>query len=107
MSNQLRGSSVRLGVVVALAAAARLSAAAETVRESESVQEFVVTGTRVGERLRLDTLSPVDVISVNGFAQESSTELSALLSKAAPSYNFPRPSIADGSDTVRPGTLRG
>ena len=36
-----------------------------------------------------------------------STELAEALSTAAPSINFPRPSITDGTDHVRPATLRG
>ncbi|UUZ57238.1 TonB-dependent receptor plug domain-containing protein [Massilia sp. H-1] len=37
----------------------------------------------------------------------STTEINQALSIALPSLNFPRPGLADGTDTIRPATLRG
>ncbi len=70
-------------------------------------EEVVVTGTRVAERTRLETLAPVDVISAESLDTQATTELAEALSNAAPSLNFPRPSITDGTDHIRPATLRG
>jgi iron complex outermembrane receptor protein len=67
----------------------------------------VVTGTRVANRSALDTASPVDIISAEALKNTGSTELNQALSVALPSLNFPRPAITDGTDTVRPATLRG
>jgi iron complex outermembrane receptor protein len=67
----------------------------------------VVTGTRVANRTALDTASPVDIISADTLKTTGSTELNQALSVALPSLNFPRPSLTDGTDTVRPATLRG
>ena len=67
----------------------------------------MVTGTRVAERTRLESLAPVDVLSADTLATQASTELAEALSNAAPSLNFPRPSITDGTDHIRPATLRG
>ena len=39
--------------------------------------------------------------------QGTGTELAAALAATAPSINFPRPAITDGTDHVRPATLRG
>jgi len=75
--------------------------------DDEDIAEVVVTGTRVQERSRLDTLAPVDVITGSALAQQGSTELAQSLSEIAPSLNFPRPAISDGSDHIRPATLRG
>jgi iron complex outermembrane receptor protein len=76
--------------------------------DTAEVDAVVVTGTRVVGRTRLDTVSPVDVISDDALAQQgTSTELAQALSALAPSINFPRPAITDGSDHVRPVTLRG
>ena len=69
--------------------------------------EIVVTGTRVAGRSRLDTASPVDVLSVNSLAQQGTTELGAALATVAPSIDFPRPSATDATDAIRPATLRG
>ncbi|QJE00045.1 TonB-dependent receptor [Massilia forsythiae] len=67
----------------------------------------VVTGTRVANRSALDTASPVDIISAETLKTSGSTELNQALAVALPSLNFPRPAITDGTDTVRPATLRG
>jgi iron complex outermembrane receptor protein len=72
-----------------------------------NIDEVVVTGTRVAERTRLETLAPVDVISTESLETQGTTELAEALSNAAPSLNFPRPSITDGTDHIRPATLRG
>jgi iron complex outermembrane recepter protein len=50
---------------------------------------------------------PVDVISRAQISASGFTELAQLLESVVPSFNFPRPTIADGTDTVRPATLRG
>jgi iron complex outermembrane receptor protein len=73
----------------------------------ENIDEVVVTGTRVAARTRLDSLAPVDVLSEAALASQGTTELAEALSSAAPSLNFPRPSITDGTDHIRPATLRG
>jgi iron complex outermembrane receptor protein len=70
-------------------------------------QTVVVTGTRVPNRTVLDTSAPVDVIGADTLKQSGSTEINQALSIALPSLNFPRPGLADGTDTIRPATLRG
>ena len=67
----------------------------------------VVTGTRVSNRTVLDTVAPIDVISAETLKNSGSTEINQALSIALPSLNFPRPGLADGTDTIRPATLRG
>jgi iron complex outermembrane recepter protein len=71
------------------------------------VDEVVVTGTRVAARTRLESLAPVDVLSNEALTSQGTTELAEALSDAAPSLNFPRPAITDGTDHIRPATLRG
>ena len=70
-------------------------------------QEIVVTGTRTPGRSRLDTASPVDVLSNAALSHQGTTELGAALATIAPSIDFPRPSAVDGTDAIRPATLRG
>jgi len=67
----------------------------------------VVTGTRVSNRTVLDTTAPVDVISADSIKNAGVPEVTQALSVALPSLNFPRPGLADGTDTIRPATLRG
>jgi iron complex outermembrane receptor protein len=71
------------------------------------VTTVVVTGTRVANRSALDTSSPVDIISAESLKNTGVTEINQALSVALPSLNFPRPGLSDGTDTIRPATLRG
>ncbi|HEX5377861.1 MAG TPA: TonB-dependent receptor, partial [Phenylobacterium sp.] len=81
--------------------------AAAQPANTADVEELVVTGTRTEGRTRLESLAPVDVISTQALARQGTTELAAALSSVAPSLDFPRPAITDGTDSVRPATLRG
>jgi iron complex outermembrane receptor protein len=69
--------------------------------------DIIVTGTRAEGRTRLDSVSPVDVLSANSLQRQGTTELGAALAAVAPSIDFPRPSATDGTDAIRPATLRG
>ena len=50
---------------------------------------------------------PVDIITQEQIASSGYAETAQVLEAIAPSFNFPRPTITDGTDTVRPATLRG
>ncbi len=82
-------------------------ALAQTAPEAEAEEVVVVTGTRVAARSALDTPVAVDVVSAADLAKVGVTETGAALSVTIPSINFPRPGLADGTDTIRPATLRG
>ncbi|HEV2531472.1 TonB-dependent receptor [Phenylobacterium sp.] len=71
------------------------------------VEELVVTGSRADPRSRLESLSPVDVVNATALQRQGTTELGAALAVTVPSIDFPRPSNTDGTDAIRPATLRG
>jgi iron complex outermembrane receptor protein len=50
---------------------------------------------------------PVDVITRDQIASSGYAETAQVIQSFAASFNFPRPTITDGTDTVRPATLRG
>jgi iron complex outermembrane receptor protein len=50
---------------------------------------------------------PVDILTAREIATTGASETNAILEALAPSFNFPRPTLSDGADTVRPATLRG
>lgn len=75
--------------------------------ESTVIDEIVVTGTRAPNRSRLDTLAPVDVVTGEDLRNRGTTELAAALAQAVPSLTFQRPAVVDGTDSIRPATLRG
>ena len=66
-----------------------------------------MTGTRVANRSVLETAVPIDVVSGEQLSNLRRHRGDQALSVALPSYNFPRPGLADGTDTIRPATLRG
>jgi iron complex outermembrane receptor protein len=90
----------------------------EAVQESEVGQAaaqgdtpdqstIVVTGTRRTDRTVADSPVPVDVLSAETLSNTGFTEVNRALTQEVPSFNFPQPSITDGTDVIRPATLRG
>lgn len=75
--------------------------------EADNRDVIVVVGTRAQSRTALETAAPVDVIDIGQLENNGVTELNAALAASLPSFNFPSPSITDGTDHVRPATLRG
>ena len=71
------------------------------------LDENVIIGTRASDRTVLNAPVPVDVLTSAEIKQTGAVETSQILQLLAPSFNFPRPTIADGTDHVRPSTLRG
>ena len=51
--------------------------------------------------------APLDVFTAEQIAATGLRETAQVLQALAPSFNFPRPTVTDGTDTVRPLTLRG
>src|SRR6187399_1760545 len=103
---------LRAAILLALGSATQAQEATPTPPPADDdmdsiVDEVVVTGTRVTSRTRLESLAPVDVLSQEALTSQGTTELAEALSDAAPSLNFPRPAITDGTDHIRPATLRG
>jgi iron complex outermembrane receptor protein len=80
-------------------------AAAEAAEDSDNV--LIVTGTRAANRTVAESPVPIDVISAEQLRQSGLTETARLLRDLVPSLNFPQPSITDGTDAIRPATLRG
>ena len=101
----MRNSIVAVFVAAALSQAAVAQEAATPA--AEELDQVVITGTRVANRSALDTAVPVDVVPASALQNLGVTELNQALSVSLPSFNFPRPGLAYGTDTVRPATLRG
>ncbi|MCI0413133.1 TonB-dependent receptor [bacterium] len=69
-------------------------------------QEITVTGTRVQGRTVTDTPAPVDFINNEMLKSTGATETGKILQMLAPSFNFSTTYISDGTDIIRPATLR-
>lgn len=108
----MKTTTFRLTLFAAASASALLAgaASAQTATPQDqptAIDEIVVTGTRAPNRSRLDTLAPVDVVTSEDLQNRGTTELAAALSQAVPSLTFQRPAVVDGTDSIRPATLRG
>ena len=66
-----------------------------------------VTGTRAEERTVVTSPVPIDVLNAGELRSTGRSETAQVIQMLAPSFNFPRPSVSDGTDHVRPATLRG
>lgn len=80
-------------------------AAADEAAAPESA--IIVTGSRSTTRTVANSPVPVDVLSGETLTEGGQVETNKILNKLVPSFNFPQPAIADGSDALRPATLRG
>ncbi|MDQ2977820.1 MAG: TonB-dependent receptor plug domain-containing protein, partial [Acidobacteriota bacterium] len=71
-----------------------------------SFQQEITVGSRA-QGTAAEKAVPVDVITEQQIETASgSGETAQVIESIAPSFNFPRPTIADGTDSVRPATLR-
>ncbi|GAC1478923.1 MAG: TonB-dependent receptor [Gemmatimonadaceae bacterium] len=92
---------------VTVAAGQTVQADFGLARAATQLEAVAVTGSRAGERTIVDAAVPVDVLSAADLKNTGRTETAQQIQMLAPSFNFPRPSVADGTDHVRPATIRG
>jgi iron complex outermembrane recepter protein len=67
----------------------------------------VVVGSRARHTAAEELAVPVDVYPAEQLQQQGTTETAQILQALSPSINFPRQSVTDAGDIVRPFTLRG
>ncbi|WP_371181366.1 TonB-dependent receptor plug domain-containing protein [Xanthomonas sacchari] len=91
-------------VLLALASANSL---AQSQQAPTTLDNVIVTGTRIADRTVAESQSPIDIIAPEALQATGASDLASALGKLLPSLNFPRPAINDGNDALRPATLRG
>ena len=92
---------------VTVTAGGKVTANFTLEKSTTQLEAVAVTGSRGGERTLVKSPVPVDVINTADLKATGRVETAQMLQAAAPSFNFPRPAVADGTDHVRPATLRG
>ena len=75
-------------------------------RAAVSLAEVVI-GSRARHTAAEELAVPVDVFTPEQIRAQGTTETSQILSQLAPSVNFPRQSVSDATEIVRPFTMRG
>lgn len=107
-----KGRTVELRVVASGLAArtARVSLTPGPVTQDFSMSLGVSAQVTVGSRAAgadVEKAVPVDILSQKQIEQASpSGEMGQVIQKLVPSFNFPRTTISDGTDTTRPATIR-
>ena len=108
MTKKFRTTSLALGISLALSSYNVAVAAEQSVSaEDENIEKISVLGSRVSSRTITDSAVPVDIITSDDLTKSGFTELGQSLQASAPSFNFSRTQVSDGSDLFRPATLRG
>lgn len=79
----------------------------ETDPPASRIEEIISVGTRSKGRTATETPVPVDVVTNTDLARTGHTEVGRMLQTLAPSFNFSSSSVSDGTDALRPATLRG
>jgi iron complex outermembrane receptor protein len=78
-----------------------------TLRSVASMLAPIVVGSRAAHTAADELAVPVDVFTPQQIRSQGTTETAQILAQLAPSVNFPRQSVSDASDIVRPFTMRG
>lgn len=75
--------------------------------QAYELEKLVVLGSRFQERSVSDSPVPVDVITEEEIVATGQTEVGRVIQELVPSFNFSSSTISDGTDALRPATLRG
>ncbi|GAA0820670.1 TonB-dependent receptor [Colwellia sp. D2M02] len=95
-------------IPILLGVASQSALAQEPSKASlEDVEQISVIGSRVSGRSVDELPVPVDILSAEALANTGQTEVGRMLQAIAPSFNFSSSAISDGTDALRPATLRG
>ncbi|WP_292037944.1 TonB-dependent receptor plug domain-containing protein [Massilia sp. UBA6681] len=94
-------------LVSAMTSAFAQEAASSQGQGPKDTATVVVLGSRTQAKTALDTAVPVGLISAKDLQSAGSLELGKVLQDLDPSFNFTTTFISDGTDIIRPATLRG
>jgi iron complex outermembrane receptor protein len=107
----MKGTPMSRKTYTALAVATILTStytpAVNAQQNQADVEKISVIGSRLSVRTATETTAPVDIIGAEQLVATGITETARALQFLVPSFNFPTSSVTDGSDAVRPASLRG
>ena len=99
-------SALSLALLLALPAFAQETTPTQAQDEATTLDTVTVTGSRVQGRTAEQTAAPVDIIGAEELANTGAMEVGQALQLLEPSFNFSRTTVSDGTDILRPATLR-
>lgn len=72
-----------------------------------AIEKIAIVGSRTARRSITDLPVPVDILPFEQLKHSGQNNLGNMLQAIAPSFNFSKSAISDGSDVLQPATLRG
>lgn len=105
LNKYFRLHTLAIAISTTIPCVSTFAADAEVV--DEKIESIAILGSRVSSRTATESSSPVDIISSESLTKGGFSELGQSLQAMAPSFNFSRTQVSDGSDLFRPATLRG
>ena len=78
-----------------------------TLTPIQTIESVVVVGTRSIGRRALQAPVPIEVVNREQLSIAGQSETGRVLQMLVPSFNFSSSTISDGTDALRPATLRG
>ncbi|MDN3406479.1 TonB-dependent receptor [Pseudoalteromonas sp. APC 3218] len=102
-----RLNTLAVAVAFAFSAPSMVNAQEAPAKAEKNIEQISVLGSRVSNRTATESSSPIDLIDADDLNKGGFTELGQSLQATAPSFNFSRTQVSDGSDLFRPATLRG
>ncbi|MGO4479099.1 TonB-dependent receptor plug domain-containing protein [Massilia sp. 2TAF26] len=103
MTKQRHRSLLASAILAAIPPAGAQQASAS----GDATATVVVIGSRTNAKSALDTAVPVGLIDQKDLQSAGTPELGKVLQELDPSFNFTTTFISDGTDIIRPATLRG
>ena len=100
-------TGINVALLPAILSAMSQTALAQEQEIDEDIEQISIIGSRVSGRSADELPVPVDILSAEALVNTGQTEVGRMLQAIAPSFNFPSSSISDGTDALRPATLRG
>lgn len=106
MNKAVRFKRTLIASAVLLATSQVYAQTTASAPAAEEQQTVVVLGSRSTAKTALDTAAPVGLINAKDMQNAGPLELGKLLQTLDPSFNFSTTFISDGTDIIRPATLR-
>ena len=103
----LSTASLRIVLGLAMLGLAPLGVAQNAVATEEVIEEIISVGVRSKGRVATTSPVPVDAFNSDVLQATGQVEVGRMLQILAPSFNFSSSTISDGTDALRPATLRG
>ena len=105
--NKLKKISMFAGASASAITIASFAATPAFSQETEISDQIVILGSRGLPRSAVESPVAVDSVSADELLATGASETGRILQELVPSFNFSSSSISDGTDSLRPATLRG